>query len=31
MTAEQEKEIRAHPLQAVGDLAKKVFSALRGQ
>jgi hypothetical protein len=31
MMAEQEKEIRAHPLQAVGDLAKKVFSALRGQ
>jgi hypothetical protein len=31
MMADQEKEIRAHPLQAVGDLAKKVFSALRGQ
>ena len=31
MMAEQEKEIRAHPLQAAGDLAKKVFSALRGQ
>ncbi|MFZ2161723.1 MAG: DUF4197 domain-containing protein [Sideroxyarcus sp.] len=31
MMAEQEKEIRAHPLQAVGDLAKKVFSVLRGQ
>jgi hypothetical protein len=31
MMAEQEKEIRAHPLQAVGNLAKKVFSALRGQ
>jgi hypothetical protein len=31
MMAEQEKEIRAHPLQAVGDLAKRVFSALRGQ
>ena len=31
MMAEQEKEIRAHPLQAVGDLAKKVFSAVRGQ
>ena len=31
MMAEQEKEIRAHPLQAVGDLAKKVFSALLGQ
>jgi hypothetical protein len=31
MMAEQEKEIRAHPLQAAGDLAKKVFSALLGQ
>jgi hypothetical protein len=31
MMAEQEKEIRAHPLQAVGDLAKRVFSALRRQ
>jgi hypothetical protein len=31
MMAEQEKEIRAHPLQAVGNLAKRVFSALRGQ
>jgi hypothetical protein len=31
MMAEQEKEIRAHPLQAVGDMAKKVFSALLGQ
>jgi len=31
MMAEQEKEIRAHPLQAAGDLAKKVFSALRAQ
>ncbi len=31
MMAEQEKEIRAHPLQATGDLAKKVFAALRGQ
>jgi hypothetical protein len=31
MMAEQEKEIRAHPLQAAGDLAKKVFSALRRQ
>ncbi|OIQ97018.1 hypothetical protein GALL_209610 [mine drainage metagenome] len=31
MMAEQEKEIRAHPVQAVGDLAKKVFSAVRGQ
>lgn len=31
MMAEQEKEIRAHPLQAAGDLARKVFSAVRGQ
>lgn len=31
MMAEQEKEIRAHPLQATGNLAKKVFSALRGK
>ena len=31
MMAEQEKEIRAHPMQAVGDLAKKVFAAIRGQ
>lgn len=31
MMAEQEKEIRAHPVQAAGDLAKKVFSAVRGQ
>jgi hypothetical protein len=31
MMAEQEKEIRAHPMQAVGDLAKKVFSALLGK
>ena len=31
MMAEQEKEIRAHPLQATGDLAKKVFAVLRGQ
>ncbi len=31
MMAEQEKEIRAHPLQATGDLAKKVFAAIRGQ
>jgi hypothetical protein len=29
MMAEQEKAIRANPLQATGDLAKKVFSALR--
>ncbi len=29
MIAEQEKEIRAHPLQATGDLARKIFSALR--
>lgn len=31
MMADQEKEIRAHPLQATGDLAKKIFAALRGQ
>ncbi len=31
MMAEQEKEIRAHPLQATGNLAKKVFSALLGK
>lgn len=31
MMAEQEKEIRAHPLQATGDLAKKVFAALLRQ
>lgn len=31
MMAEQEKEIRAHPVQAVGDLAKKVFAAVRRQ
>lgn len=31
MMADQEKEIRAHPLQAIGDLAKRVFSSLRGQ
>lgn len=31
MIAEQEKEIRAHPLQATGDLAKKIFSALLKQ
>lgn len=31
MMAEQEKAIRAHPLQATGDLARKVFAALRGQ
>lgn len=29
--AEQEKEIRAHPLQASGNLAQKVFSVLLGQ
>lgn len=29
--AEQEQAIRANPLQATGNLAKKVFSALRGQ
>lgn len=31
MMAEQEKAIRANPLEATGSLAKKVFSALRGQ
>lgn len=31
MMTEQEKEIRAHPLQATGDLAKKVFAALLRQ
>ena len=31
MMADQEKEIRAHPLQATGDLAKKIFAALRSQ
>lgn len=30
MMAEQEKAIRANPLQATGDLARKIFSALRG-
>jgi hypothetical protein len=29
MMAEEEKAIRANPLQAAGDLAKKVFSAIR--
>jgi hypothetical protein len=29
--AEQEKAIRANPLQATGDLAKKVFSVLLGK
>lgn len=29
--AEQEIEIRAYPLQATGNLAKKVFAVLRGQ
>jgi hypothetical protein len=29
MIAEQEKAIREHPLQATGDLAKKIFSVLR--
>ena len=29
MMAEQEKEIRAHPLQATGDLARKIFSAIK--
>jgi len=27
--AEQEKAIRDHPLQATGDLAKKIFAAIR--
>jgi hypothetical protein len=31
MMAEQEKEMRAHPLQAVGNLAQQVFSALLGK
>ncbi len=31
MMAEQEKAIRANPLEATGSLAKKVFSTLRGQ
>jgi hypothetical protein len=30
MMAEQEKEIRANPLQATGNLAKKIFSAIKG-
>lgn len=29
MMAEQEKAIRANPLQATGDLAKKIFSAIK--
>jgi hypothetical protein len=29
MMAEEEKQIRAHPLQAIGSLAQKVFSAIR--
>ena len=29
MMAEQEKAIREHPLQATGDLAKKIFSAIK--
>lgn len=29
MMAEQEKAIRAHPLQATGSLAKKIFSAIK--
>ncbi|HEY8888259.1 MAG TPA: DUF4197 domain-containing protein [Gallionella sp.] len=29
MMAEQEKAIRANPLQATGDLAKKIFAAIR--
>jgi len=31
MMAEQEQAIRANPLEATGNLAKKVFSILRGQ
>ncbi len=31
MMAEEEKAIRANPLEATGNLAKKVFSVLRGQ
>jgi len=31
MIAEQEKAIRANPMQATADLARRVFSALRGQ
>ncbi len=31
MMAEQEKAIRANPLQATGNLARKVFAVLRGQ
>jgi hypothetical protein len=31
MMAEQEKAIRANPLEATGTLARKVFAALRGQ
>jgi hypothetical protein len=31
MMAEQEKAIRANPLEATGNLAKKVFTILRGQ
>jgi hypothetical protein len=29
MMAEQEKSIRANPLQAVGSLAQKIFSAIK--
>jgi hypothetical protein len=29
MMAEQEKEIRAHPLQAASDLARKIFAAIK--
>jgi len=29
MMAEQEKAIRENPLQATGDLAKKIFAAIR--
>ncbi len=31
MMAAQEKAIRANPLQATGNLARKVFAVLRGQ
>jgi len=29
MMAEQEKTIRANPLEATGSLAKKIFSAIK--
>jgi len=31
MMADQERQIRADPLKASGDLARKVFAVLRGQ